>query len=128
MKLLLDTNRYRDYADGDSQVLEHMRVCERVYLSFVTLSELRAGFVLGNRSAENERNLMLFLAKDAVGVLYPDEQTTHHYARLYMQLRKQGTPVPTNDIWIAALVLQHDIPLYTRDAHFDNLPLLPRVG
>ena len=47
--------------------------------------------------------------------------------RLYRQLRAAGTPIPTNDIWIAALVVQHDLTLFSRDAHFDALPQIPRV-
>ncbi len=128
MRMLLDTNRYRDYAAGDPEVLERMRGCTRVFLSHITLAELRAGFLCGTKAAANERNLSLFLCKDSVETLYAGEQTTHHYARLFRQLRLQGTPIPTNDIWIAALVVQHDLPLYSRDAHFDNLPQLPRVA
>jgi len=60
-------------------------------------------------------------------VLYADEQTTHHYAALYRQLRKQGTPIPTNDMWIAALVLQHSLVLFARERHFDVLPQLARM-
>lgn len=128
MRVLLDTNRYRDFAEGDRQVLGVMRRCDRVFLSFVSVAELRSGFALGGKSMENERNLGLFLQKESVGVLYPDDQTTHHYARIFRQLRKQGTPIPTNDIWIAALVAQHDVALYSRDAHFEHLPQLQRVG
>ncbi len=62
-----------------------------------------------------------------VGVLYADEQTTHHYATVYRQLRKQGTPIPTNDMWVAALVLQHSLSLCHRGVHFDALPQLMRV-
>jgi len=65
--------------------------------------------------------------RPGVGVLYADEQTTHHYASIFRQLRKQGTPIPTNDMWIAALVLQHSFVLCARDAHFEALPQLPRV-
>ncbi|NQU40860.1 MAG: PIN domain-containing protein [Lentisphaerae bacterium] len=57
----------------------------------------------------------------------PDEQTTFHYGRLYAQLRSQGTPVPTNDLWIAALVVQHRLTLLTRDDHFKHLPQISRV-
>jgi tRNA(fMet)-specific endonuclease VapC len=60
-------------------------------------------------------------------VVFADEQTTHHYATLYRQLRRQGTPMPTNDLWIAAPALQHDLVLYARDEHFDHLPQLLRV-
>jgi predicted nucleic acid-binding protein len=65
--------------------------------------------------------------EDGVSILFADEQTTHHYANVYRQLRMQGTPIPTNDIWIAALVLQHDLALCARDDHFDHLPQLVRV-
>ena len=67
------------------------------------------------------------IASPRVDVLHPDEQTTHHYGAVYRQLRKQGTPIPTNDMWIAALVLQHSLVLCARDLHFDVLPQLPRV-
>ena len=91
------------------------------------LGELRAGFAHGRRQAENERILRRFLQKDGVFVLFADDQTTHHYASLFRQLRKQGTPIPTNDMWLAALVLQHNLALHARDAHFDRLPQLVRV-
>lgn len=61
-----------------------------------------------------------------MAVLLPDEDTAHHYARLFLQLRRQGTPIPTNGLWIAALVVQHDLLLLARDAHFDHLLQLPR--
>ena len=127
MKMLLDTNRYRDYAEGNPEVLERMRHCEKVYLSYISLAELRAGFLCGSRTAENERHLHLFLAKASVETLFADDQTTHHFSRLYRQLRQQGTPIPSHDLWIASLVIQHNLPLYSRDAHFDHLPQLPRV-
>jgi tRNA(fMet)-specific endonuclease VapC len=65
--------------------------------------------------------------EEGVEVLYADDQTTHHYARAFGQLRKQGTPIPTNDLWIAALVLQHDLVLHDCDRHFDHLPQIVRV-
>jgi tRNA(fMet)-specific endonuclease VapC len=76
---------------------------------------------------ENERLLRRFLLKEGVEILLADEQTTHHYAAVYAQLRRQGTPIPTNDMWIAALALQHDLVLCTRDRHFDRLPQIPRA-
>lgn len=91
------------------------------------VGELRAGFAVGTQGPRNEAVLRRFLLKPGVAVLYGDEQTTHHYATVYRQLRKQGTPIPTNDMWIAALVLQHSLSLYDRDAHFDTLPQLTRV-
>jgi len=100
---------------------------EAIVVPFVVLGELRAGFAHGRREAENERILRGFLLKDGVGVLFADDQTTHHYASVFRQLRKQGTPIPTNDMWLAALVLQHNLALHARDKHFDQLPQLVRV-
>jgi tRNA(fMet)-specific endonuclease VapC len=71
--------------------------------------------------------LRRFLIRPRVRIIYADEQTTHHYASVYRQLRKQGAPIPTNDMWIASLVLQHSLALFARDAHFDALPQLTRA-
>jgi predicted nucleic acid-binding protein len=101
MRISLDTNRYTDFQRGDPGVVHVLEAAEK--------------------GAER------FLAKSGVGVLYVDERTTHVYAELYHQLRRQGTPIPTNDIWIAAITLQHGLTLYSRDAHFDHLPQVPRV-
>ncbi len=127
MRLALDTNRYVDLCKGEQATADLLSVADAVFLPFVVLGELRAGLALGRRSAENERVLQRFLMKDGVRVLYADDQTTHHYARAFRQLRRQGTPIPTNDLWIAALVLQHDLALHDRDAHFDHLPQIVRV-
>jgi tRNA(fMet)-specific endonuclease VapC len=127
MRILIDTNRYRDFCDGVPEILEIIRTTESINVSYVSLAELRAGFLLGSAGKKNERVLGLFLNSPRVHILWADENTTHHYARLFVQLRKQGTPIPTNDIWIAALALQHDLALCSRDSHFDGLPQLPRV-
>ena len=127
MRLALDTNRYTDLCRGYASVVEKVEAADEVWLPFIVLGELRAGFAVGNQGPRNEAILRRFLLKQGVDVLYADEQTTHHYANLYRQLRKQGTPMPTNDVWIAALVLQHSLVLYDRDTHFDSLPQLTRV-
>ena len=82
---------------------------------------------MGTQGARNEAALRGFLLKPGVSILYADDQTTHHYANVYRQLRKQGTPIPTNDMWIAALVLQHSLVLMARDAHFDALAQITRI-
>lgn len=127
MRIALDTNRYVDLCKGVAEAAEIVVTAEEVFLPFVVLAELRAGFAFGRRAAENERVLRLFLLKAGVRVLYADEQTTHHYAAVFRQLRRQGTPIPTNDIWIAALVLQHSLVLHARDRHFDTLPQIARA-
>jgi tRNA(fMet)-specific endonuclease VapC len=127
MKLALDTNRYVDLCKGLEPTVDLAATAEVVFLPFVVVAELRAGFALGRRGAENERVLRRFLQKDGVHLLLASEQTTFHYASVFRHLRERGTPVPANDMWIAALVLEHNLVLHARDAHFDRLAQLPRV-
>ena len=127
MRVALDTNRYVDLCKGVAETAAILEEAEAVVLPFVVIGELRAGFAHGRRQAENERVLRRLLLKDGVHVLFADDQTTHHYAAVYRQLRKQGTPIPTNDMWLAALVLQHNLALHARGKHFDHLPQLVRV-
>ena len=127
MRVALDTNRYVDLCKGSAETIALLEEADAIMLPFVVVGELRAGFAHGRRQAENERVLRGFLLKDGVRVLFADDQTTHHYASVFRQLRKQGTPIPTNDIWLAALVLQHNLALHARDKHFDHLPQLVRA-
>src|SRR5262245_23139855 len=127
MRLALDTNRYVDLAKGVPEVAARVARVDSLIIPFVVLGELRAGFRGGSRGEQNERELVRFLSSPRVEVVNPDDATTHHYARLIYQLRKQGTPIPTNDVWIAALVIQHQLHLYDRDQHFDALPQLARI-
>jgi tRNA(fMet)-specific endonuclease VapC len=124
MRIALDTNAYCMAARNEPRAVALVRAAQQVYLPFVVVAELRAGFASGTLGRRNEARLSAFLGSPRVAVLYPDEQTTHHYARIFAQLRKQGTPIPTNDIWIASIVVQHDLALLTQDAHFSNLPQL----
>ena len=127
MRIALDTNRYVDVARGDDALKDLLERADAVVLPFVVIAELRAGFAVGSRGKENEAALQKFLSTDGISIAFGTEATTHHYARLYRQLREQGTPIPTNDLWIAALVVEHNLQLCTRDSHFDALPQLPVV-
>jgi len=127
MRIGIDTNRYRDFCSGVPDAVERLSLADEIFVPLITLAELRAGFACGTIGKRNEATLIRFLQQPRVQVLFPDEETTHQYARLFAQLRAQGTPIPTNDIWIAAIVLQHDLVLFSRDQHFDKLPQIPRV-
>lgn len=127
MRVALDADRYTDLCRGEREVLEVLEEADGVYLPFVVLAELRAGFAVGARGADNERVLQRFLAKPGVEVLYASEVTTWTYAGLYRQLRRQGTPIPINDLWIAAVVVEHNLALCSRDRHFRHLPQLEIV-
>lgn len=127
MKVAFDTNAYRLLLDADAEAVELLRTSERICLPVPVLAELRFGFLNGSRARTNLANLDTFLDSPRVEVLSCDEETALRYAELRLQLKRQGTPIPTNDIWIAALALQHGATLFTRDADFDHLPQLRRV-
>jgi tRNA(fMet)-specific endonuclease VapC len=127
VRVAVDTNRYFDLCKGVAATGDVLETADVFVLPVVVLSELRAEFLHGRRQAENERALHGPLLKEGVEVFYADDQTTHHYASVYRQLRKQDTPIPTNDMWLAALVLQHNLALHARGRHFDHLPQLVRV-
>jgi tRNA(fMet)-specific endonuclease VapC len=127
MNIALDTNRYTDLMSGVPEAQRTLESADIIYLPFITIAELRCGFRAGTKGRTNEQILVKFLGRPDVVSLFADEKTTEVYAEIYSQLRRQGTPIPTNDMWIAALVLQHDLTLYGRDAHFDHLPKLKRI-
>ena len=127
LEIAIDVNRYVDFARGIDEAVACIRRAGRIHLPFVVLAELRAGFRVGQQAKANEATLSRFLQSDRVTVLLPDEQTTHVYAEVFVQLRRAGTPIPTNDLWIAALVIQHDLVLFSRDRHFDVLPHIARI-
>ena len=127
MKLALDTNRYTDLCRGDVETVSVLERADSIFLPFIVLGELLAGFAVGKFGSENERVLREFLTRDGVHTLFADDGTPRYYGQVYRQLRGQGTPIPTNDMWIAALVLQHDLVLCHRDRHFTHLKQIPQV-
>ncbi|MCL2725330.1 MAG: type II toxin-antitoxin system VapC family toxin [Polyangiaceae bacterium] len=127
MKVAVDSNRYTDLCRGIPEVVEVIGNAEEIYVPLIVLAEQRAGFAHGTNREKNESVLTRFLNTSGVSVLLPDEQTTFFYADVYAYLRKKGKPIPTNDLWIAALVLQHQLVLFDRDSDFDHLPQLARL-
>jgi len=128
LRLIIDTNAYTDFCSANTKVVSAIQRARSIFLPFIVLAELRAGFVCGTLAQQNEKSLARFLNSERVTLLFPDEQTTHHYARIYAQLRRQGTPIPINDLWIAALAVQHNMVLLSRDEHFDSIAQIPRVS
>jgi len=126
LKIALDTNAYSDFMRGEPNRVQILRAAGLIFLPLIVLGELRAGFAAGNQESTNAANLQRFLNSPRVSLLIPDEQTTHYYAQLYLQLRKKSVIIPTNDLWIAALVVQHNLVLCTSDAHFQQLPQIPK--
>lgn len=126
MKILLDTNAYSDWRRA-GRWNGTISTASEVLIPAVVLGELRYGFKASRLEAENDRKLGEFLRHSRVKVLTVTERTSACYATLKYYLRQAGSPIPENDIWIAALAVENMVPLVTGDAHFDLLPQVARV-
>ena len=118
----IDTNIYSGFLRGDRTAADALETAHEIHLPLIVVAELLAGFVLGTRKAANRDRLAQFMASPRVLVMKPDERTADHYADIYATLRKRGTPIPTNDLWIAALARQQRLPLFSFDQHFSVVP------
>jgi tRNA(fMet)-specific endonuclease VapC len=124
MKILLDTNAYVAFKHNHTEVVERILGAERILFSPIVLGELLFGFRNGKRYKENQQTLQLFLENETIEFLSIEQTTSDRYSRIALQLRQQGTPIPTNDIWIAAQVFEHGAELITSDRHFEKIPSL----
>jgi tRNA(fMet)-specific endonuclease VapC len=108
-------------------VLDHVAAAESVYLPAIVLGELEAGFLLGRRTSENRVALREFLREPFVSVLAVTEDVARRYGALFAALRRAGTPIAVNDIWIAATTLEAGAHLITFDRDFDHIAHLDRT-
>lgn len=130
-KIMIDTNVYALFKRNDAFVLEKLRRIEFIGISIVVLGELLCGFKGGNKEIKNREELEQFLDLPRVHLIQVDEETAEIYAKIFWNLKKKGTPIPTNDIWLAASAMQHGIHLFTNDEHFKNIDgflLFPEEG
>jgi tRNA(fMet)-specific endonuclease VapC len=127
LRLVLDTSAYSHFRAGHPRVLDLVAAAEVVLLPVIVIGELEAGFALGRRERENLVLLAEFLREPFVSVLPVTPSVARHYARLFAGLRRAGTPIPINDVWIAATTLDCGGHLLTFDGDFNNLPSLDRT-
>lgn len=125
--LVLDTNAYSRLFRGDAGAAKALREATEIHVPLIVIGELLAGFAGGARPERNRDALAEFMAAPRVSLMRPDERTAHRYASVVTALRDAGRPIPTNDVWIAALALQFGLPLLTFDAHFAVVPGLALV-
>ncbi|MCC6667802.1 MAG: type II toxin-antitoxin system VapC family toxin [Polyangiaceae bacterium] len=118
MKRLLDTNAYVALKRGHREVAEIVRESSELAFSVIVIGELMFGFQNGSRYRRNLKDLEAFLANDRVTVLPVSLTTADRFGRIVAALRKAGTPIPTNDIWIAAHAYESGAELITFDGHF----------
>lgn len=120
-RFCLDTSAYSHFHKGHEGTARQLDAAEWIGVPAVTLGELRAGFLLGSYSQENEAQLVEFLANPVVDVLSTDTSVSLHYAEIYVDLRRAGTPLPLNDIWIAACAARYGATVLTFDRHFERI-------
>jgi tRNA(fMet)-specific endonuclease VapC len=125
---LIDTNIYSHALRGDREAVSQLRAMRLIGISSISIGELLSGFKGGTREKENRRELEEFLDSPRVHIYSVDENTAEFYAEVLNELRSRGTPIPTNDIWIASIALQKGLPLYSRDLHFKQVPGLVLFG
>lgn len=124
-RLCLDTSAYSNFKRGHGRVTELIDSAEWIGLPAIVVGELWTGFVLGRRREENSLELEEFMAHPVVEELSVDSHVARIYAEIVVTLRSAGTPVPTNDVWIAALAARAGATVLTYDGHFDSIS---RVG
>lgn len=120
-RILLDTSAYSGILRGDLRIARAMQEADEIAINAIVLGELKAGFSRGRHRDRNERELGHFLASPRVRVFGLDEETADRYAVILNSLRSAGTPIPTNDVWIAASAMQHGFRLVTADRHFQEV-------
>jgi tRNA(fMet)-specific endonuclease VapC len=120
-RILLDTSAYAAFMRGHSGVKRAVQQADEIYVTPVVLGELRAGFMRGRWRRKNEEELRTFLASPRVSLVPVDEVTSERYAVILNALWRVGTPLPTNDMWIAASAMQHGFSILTTDRHYQQV-------
>lgn len=120
-KALIDTNIYSAFKNGEHNVVEAFRNLDYIGIDVTVLAELLAGFKYGKKEKENRKELELFLNSERVHILNHNFDTAEYYANIFLNLKKQGSPIPMNDIWIASVAFQNGLELFTYDKHFSKI-------
>lgn len=121
MRCLVDTSAYSAFLRGQETVVEEILRADALILTPTVLGELLAGFRKGSRFTSNLERLREFLGSPRARWVVLDDETADRYSIIHDSLRRAGTPVPTNDLWIAASAMQHGLRLVTTDPHFQRI-------
>jgi len=128
MNILIDTSAFSDYGRGSNKDLEVWFQAEnQLVMPLIVIGELRAGFAAGNRRSENEKILQKFLDAPNVVTVGLNDKTTHEFSDIYLRLRKSGTPIGANDMWIASIAKELDLTVLTTDTDFSYIEDLKLV-
>ena len=119
--LLIDTNIYSYALRGDPEITRTLQQVSQIGISAISIGELLSGFKAGSKEKTNREQLKQFLDTPRVILFSVTEQTAEYYSLILDQLKANGTPIPTNDIWIAAVAFQNGLPVFTKDKHFSHI-------
>jgi tRNA(fMet)-specific endonuclease VapC len=122
IRLMLDTTAVSAFFKGHEEIGQYISSADELYISPVVIGELLAGFIMGKREQGNRELLDEFLSSPRVRVTDIDRETSERYAAIFGHLKKSGTPIPTNDLWIAASAMQHGLKLLATDRHYLKVP------
>lgn len=126
---LIDTTVYSHARRGSQWAADLLEESEHLGISTISIGELVAGFKVGSKIEKNRKILYEFLDEPRVQIYPVSERTAEFYGEIYKNLRKQGAPIPTNDMWIAATAQEHGLVLASHDRHFEAIPgLICRIG
>jgi predicted nucleic acid-binding protein len=125
-QLLLDTKTVSDFAESEQAMMKLLAGVERLALPVIVVGEYRLGIAHARNARDYHRWLERLIT--ASSVLDITDETTHHYASIRIQLRQIEKPIPVHDVWIAALGRQLDLPILSRDQHFDVVPGIQRLN
>jgi tRNA(fMet)-specific endonuclease VapC len=124
--VIVDTNGFSAMAEGEPALEPILREAAQLAVPVIVLGEYRYGITQSRDRAYYERWLSEYL--HSFRILEIDETTTVFYSAVRVELKKTGKPIPSNDIWIAALCRQHSLPLLSRDRHFDTVRGITRIA
>ena len=124
--MIVDTNALSAAADNDPAVIAALARAEQMAIPVIVLGEYRYG-IAKSRNRTTYESWLNGLLQDCF-VLDVTEPTTHNYADIMLELKRKGKPIPSNDLWIAALCRQHSLPLLSRDRHFDLVAGTKRIA
>lgn len=127
MNILCDTNAVTALRLGNSEVIETLESADTVYLSVIVLGELYHGYAKGSRQKENLKFLKDFFKKPTVRILYITDETSQVWAQVMLDLIRAGTPIPTNDVWIASQCIEAGAVLLTGDSYYSYISALRRI-
>ncbi len=117
-RVLIDTNVYVSFKRKNQAIVKAFRHLDYIGIDITVLAELYAGFRSGRKEKQNRQELESFINNQRVYIHNHNQDTAEFYSQIYHQLKNKGKPIPTNDIWIAAVAMQYGLEIFSLDSHF----------